>query len=144
MSFSNSMKITHFSPMTTSLADRGGGQGEAEEEGGAMYALRGENLFNIAGGSPEDRGRETSLYIVSEGVWEYSEYSNGRKKQYLVERGREEEEEEGGGFSSPSSPNNSQALITHKVSFHNICLVTYYQGLKGLSHEIDFDNIAKN
>jgi hypothetical protein len=101
--------------MTTSLVD--GGAGKEEEEGTkGMYALNGDNLFSIVsgGGQLEDGGREAgSLYIVSEGMREYN--SSGRTHAYMVGRREGEEEEGERGFSSPSSPNNSQALITHKV-----------------------------
>ena len=62
--------------MTTSMVE--GGAGTEEEEGEGMYALSGDHLFNIAGGQLEE-GRETSLYIVSEGVREYSNGGSNRK-----------------------------------------------------------------
>jgi hypothetical protein len=137
--------------MTTSLVEGGGVRdlmlsGEEDDEGGeGMYALRSENLFNIGASQPEEpaSGRETSLYIVSEGV---REYSNGRKQPYLVERRGEEcgggEDEEGGSFSSPSSPNNSQALITHKVGwlFHFF----FSWGLAGSRLSICDPSVEKN
>ena len=56
------------------------------------------------------------FYFAVISLWTSELYSwkPSRKQQYLVGRRGEEEEEEGR-FSSPSSPNNSQALITHKV-----------------------------
>jgi len=52
-------------------------------------------------------------------------------QQYLTGRRSQQEDEDERGFSSPSSPNNSQALITHKV---RVLLTLITQQLTGSHH----------